>query len=349
MLAQTVIGQIKLEGIKRQADISILMSFQIARGFFLLDFADHHAVLGVPVDAEPQVIRKRYLKIARRLHPDSCASESEADKRHASEFLSKLVNPAWEKLSQEKDRVEYDLLLKLKGKHAAQQSGLQLSSLGQELSTASNPDHFYRTSLKGLADKQYDHLDQVLEITGQISELNMVYLMRKDDQGGNATSGARAPIYTGSNLPDSSQSSVHPPATAAAQPRRESIADQYYRRAEGYAAKSNFAQAVLELRDALQLEPRNSQCHALLGMIYLRQKQITMAKVHLNKALEIEPQNQMALEWKDKLERFQAANSKAASASTNPKASAQKPSAKPGKPNDQSGGGLFGLFGGKKK
>lgn len=329
------------------------MSINIDRGLFLLDFTDFHAVLGVPVDADTQTIRKRYLKIARRLHPDSCASESETDKQRASEFLSKLVNPAWERLSQEKERTEYDLLLRLKGQQALQQSSnLELGALGKELTTASNPDHFYRSSLKNLTEKQFEHLDQTLDIIGQISELNMAFLMRKEGQGVATPINTGKTIYTGRNLPDSSQSTSNPGTVRSAPPpppRRESVSDQYYRRAEGYASKNNFAQAVLELRDALRLDPKNSQCHALLGELYLRQKQLTMAKIHFNKALELDPQNEMALQGKQKLEAPPPATVKGkknqSAAQKNPKTG--KPSSN-GKSGD-SGGGLFGLFGGKKK
>ncbi|MDX2230718.1 MAG: J domain-containing protein [Leptolyngbyaceae cyanobacterium bins.349] len=329
------------------------MSFQIERGLFVYDFMDHHAVLGVAIDADTQTIRKRYLKIARRLHPDSCASESENDKQRASEYLSKLVNPAWEKLSQEKERVDYDITLKMVAIKRAQQSEPNLGNLGKELLTANNPDHFYRASLKSLAEKQFDHLDQSLDIIGQISELNMVYLMRKD--GPRVGNEPRKTIYTGSNLPDSSQSPTQPNAirTPAPPPQRESVTDQYCRRAEGYAAKNNFAQAVLELRDALQMDPRNSRCHALLGNIYLKQNQATMARIHFDKALEIEPQNEMALAGKQTLESQKTVGkpptSTAPAAKPGAKAPAQKPNPKSNKPNDQSGGGLFGLFGGKKK
>jgi curved DNA-binding protein CbpA len=330
------------------------MSFQIERGLFVYDFTDHHAVLGVPIDADTQTIRKRYLKIARRLHPDSCSSESEQDKQRASEFLSKLVNPSWEKLSQEKDRVDYDITLKMVATKRAQQSESGLGNLGKELLTASNPDHFYRASLKSLAEKQFEHLDQSLDIIGQLSELNMVYLMRKDGQS--TSSEPRKTIYTGSNLPDSSQSPARPNATRTAAPpppQRETVTDQYCRRAEGYAAKGNFAQAVLELRDALQMDPRNSRGHALLGNIYLKQNQATMARIHFDKALEIEPQNEMAIAGKQHLESQKTAGKSASStgqtAKSAAKAPAQKSNPKSNKPNDPSGGGLFGLFGGKKK
>ncbi|MBD2018676.1 J domain-containing protein [Leptolyngbya sp. FACHB-36] len=326
------------------------MSFQIDRGLFRLDFTDHHAILGVPVEADLKDIRKRYLKIARRLHPDSFATEGEQDKHRANELLSKLVNPAWEKLSQERDRTEYTLLLKLKGQQAhLQQGSIELGgSLAKQLMTASNLDHFYLTSLKGLADRQYDQLDQALEMIAQISELNLVYLMRKEGSNAPTEVASRRTIFTGSNIPDSSQA---PARTAAPPPpqqtRRESLADQYYRRAEEYAAKNNLAQATLELREALQVDSNHSRCHSLLGMIYLRQNQTTMAKIHFNQALKFDPENEMAIAGKQRLGSAQGSDTKATGktgAAANPKSTP-----KSNNPNDKSGGGLFGLFGGKKK
>lgn len=231
-----------------------------------------------------------------------------------------------------------------------------LGNLGKELLTASNPDHFYRASLKSLAEKQFEHLDQSLDIIGQISELNMIYLVRKEGQT-STSSASKTSIYTGSNLPDSSQSSVKPnaPKTAPPPPPRDNVTDQYCRRAEGYAAKNNFAQAVLELRDALQMDPKNVRCHALLGEIYLRQNQATMARIHFDKALEVDPQNEMALVGKQRLEAQKSGKATPTStqqtSGSTAKPVAQKSASKPksSKPNDEAGGGLFGLFGGKKK
>ncbi|MBW4470320.1 MAG: J domain-containing protein [Stenomitos rutilans HA7619-LM2] len=321
------------------------MSFQIARGLFLLDFIDHHAILGVPVDAEIKDIRKRYLKIARRLHPDSASSETEASRLQASDLLSKLVNPAWEKLSQERDRSEYMIVLKLKGQQALRQQGeLVLGPLAKQLSTSTNPDHFYINSLKDLAAQQYELLDQTLELTAQISELNLVYLMRKE---------AKGELQTGEKKSSPPQSSEAMPPTARSQapvaappPVRESQADQYYRRAEGFVAKNNFAQAILELREALQADPNNSRCHSLMGMIYLKQNQGTMAKIHFNKALQLNPQDTMAHEGIQRLEQAQKPASKTTGSTAKPGAP-KETSGK--KPDDKAGGGLFGLFGGKKK
>ena len=318
------------------------MSFQIERGLFLLDFTDHHAILGVPVDAEIKDIRKRYLKIARLLHPDSAASASEEARQRASDFLSKLVNPAWEKLSQERDRSEYMLVLKLKGQQALRQQGdLVLGNLAKQLVASTNPDHFYATSLKDVAEKQYAQLDQTLELTAQLSELNLVYLMHKESKGELKPMQKKSPTPNATQPREASTPTPAPPPEA-----RESPADQYYRRAAAYLAKNNFAQATLELRDGLQADPNNSRCHSLMGTIYLKQNQGTMAKIHFNKALQLNPQDTMAFEGKRQLEQTQKPAGKSTDAGGKA-ASSKATSAK--KPDDKAGGGLFGLFGGKKK
>ena len=98
-------------------------------GLFKLDFEDHHAVLGLPITADAKVVRKRYLAIARRLHPDSLSGLSEDDAQQASDLLSKWVNPAYEALSQEKISAEHQIILKLKGQ------GLKQSATPPEVSS----------------------------------------------------------------------------------------------------------------------------------------------------------------------------------------------------------------------
>jgi tetratricopeptide (TPR) repeat protein len=232
------------------------------------------------------------------------------------------------------------LVLKLKGQQASRQLGnLELSNLAKQLSTSTNPDHFYITALKDLVEKQYEQLDQTLELTAQLSELNLVYLMRKEAKG-ELNLGEKKKIRPAPEPPRSQDSAPSPP------PPRESQADQYYRRAESYVAKNNFAQATLELRDALQADPNNSRCHSLMGMIYLKQNQGTMARIHFNKALQLNPQDTMAHEGRQRLEQAQKLANKI-DGSAAKTATAKNTPAK--KPDDKAGGGLFGLFGGKKK
>jgi curved DNA-binding protein CbpA len=325
------------------------MSLKIEQGLFNLDFTDYHAILGVSVDAEIKDIRKRYLGIARRLHPDSAALEGPTERQLAAEYLSKLVNPAYEKLSQEKNYAEYNVLLRLKGQQALKQQDTVVltSDSARRVASASDIENAYRAALRDLAEKQYQHLETTLDLTGQISELNLVYLMRKEGRGDSAP--ARRPTATAQSAPAGSAAASKPAApTAPAPASRETLVAAYLRRAEGFENKQDFPRAILELRDALKMDPTNSTCHSRLGVIYLKTNQATMAKIHFNKALELNPQDAVALEGKRRLEGPTAAK---------PDPKGGKPSGKPtggrpapgGKSDPKSGGGLFGLFGNKKK
>lgn len=333
------------------------MSFNIERGLFKFDFLDHHAVLGIPVNADVKEVRKRYLKIARNLHPDTIKGASEAEKKLANQLLSKLVNPAYEQLSQ--NNRDYAVNLGHLGRRlAGEKSKVPLTSdAAQKLSTAGlNLDNSYKNLVQNLATKQYDSLDKVLDNIAQISELNMVYLMLcggKFGPGAVANNkqplghqSAKAPVdKAGSsqpspgNSPNQAQNSKGTPLADSGLSR----VTEYIRRAEGYMAKQNFAGAVLELREALKLDQNNSRTHTLMGVAYLKQNQATMAKVHINKALQLNPKDELALRGKKHLDGLAQKSNPGGKPPATAKPEQNKPSDKPG-------GGLFGgLFGGKKK
>lgn len=341
------------------------MSFNLESGLFGLGCSDYHAVLGVPVDADPKDIRKKYLLLAQRLHPDSSGRNSEGDRKRAAEFLSKLVNPAYEELSKEKKFNEHLVVLKLKGQQALNQQETILLQSDEARSLASaygDLDSAYRQAVKRLAEEQYTHLDKTEEITGQISELNLVYLMRKAGKGEFPVPAATSPASpTTTHSPHNTATTPSPAAgarpapapqpSAKAPPSRESVLASYLRRAEEFETKQDYPNAVKELRDALQIAPKNGSIHSRLGVVYLRANQPTMAKIHFRKALELNPKDAAAEEGLRRVDpTFAAANAQAAKA--DPKAAKPSPGkpaskGKPGKP--ESGGGLFGLFGGKKK
>jgi curved DNA-binding protein CbpA len=320
------------------------MSFKIEQGLFNLDFVDYHAILGVPVDAEIKDIRKRYLGIARRLHPDSGTADTEADRQRAAEYLSKLVNPAYEKLAQEKNYTEYIVLLRLKGQQALkqQETVVLTSDSARQVAAAGDFENTYKAALRELSDKQYQQLDKSLEIIGLISELNLVYLMRKESRG-EAVGQVRKPAPDATSKPTRSTAAPKAPA-AAAPPSRETLIAAYLRRAQEFETKQDFPRAILELRDALKMDPTNSTCHSRLGVIYLKTNQATMAKIHFNKALELNPQDAVALEGKRRVE-----GPNAKSAASKPDAKGGKSASKGGQSDTKGGGGLFGLFGNKKK
>lgn len=306
------------------------MSFEMTQGLFKFDFTDQHAILGVPMDAEFNDIRKQYMKIVRRLHSDTCPFEEQADKDWANQFLSKVVNPAYNKFSKEGDRKEYNLLLTAIGKRAAKepQKPQVESAIAKQLATAGNWEELYKTEVKKLSAKQYESVEQALEVINQISELNMVYLLRKENVM--IATGGGTPKPPTSAKPESKTVS---PATSVAPPpppKKDSEMDKYCRRAQGFMDSKNFAKAILELREAKKCEPKNSKCQAMLAMCYFQQGQATMAKIEMKNALASNPEEPMALEVKKKLE---------------------QPA--PTKKGDDKPGGLFAsfanLFGGKKK
>jgi curved DNA-binding protein CbpA len=317
------------------------MSFRIERGLFKFDFIDHHAVLCIPVDADVKEIRKRYLKIARQLHPDSCASASAEEKQLASDLLSKLVNPAYEKLSQERNRSEYILVLSQMGKRLVQESAsVDLGTdAARQLAGTPNVEQLYRTAIAKISETQYDSLSKTIQIIAYVSELNLVYLMRT---AGKKFAPSQEPTINSENNTVIQRGNTQTATPAAAANKEDASVVQYLRRAQELMSKNQFAPARIELQDAIKLAPNNSRCHSLIGVVYLKQNQTTMAKVHFDRALQLDPKDETALEGKRKIEQHLGQKTGV----TKPVASSNA-----GKQPDKSGGGgLFGgLFGGKKK
>ncbi|MBW4633690.1 MAG: J domain-containing protein [Iphinoe sp. HA4291-MV1] len=310
------------------------MSFKFNRGLFKCDFIDHHAVLCVPVDADVKEIRKSYLKIARRLHPDSSAAQGDAEKQLANELLSKLVNPAYETLSHEKNRTEHIFVLSQMGKRLVQESvSVELpTDVAKQLADAPNYEHVYKNAIAKIAETQYDSLQEVQHTTALVSELNLVYIMRSAGKIFAAASSPELLPEIPTNAPVVNAATVAPPPLTQ---RKDSVVLQYIRRAQELIAKNQLAQARVELQDALKLEPNNSRCHSLIGVVYLKQNLTTTAKVHFNRALQLDPKDHIALAGRHKIEQMTGQN---------------KSAAKHTATSHTGGGGLFGgLFGGKKK
>jgi tetratricopeptide (TPR) repeat protein len=308
----------------------------LTQGLFKLEIADHHAVLGVPLDADTKQVRKRYLAIARKLHPDSLRSASEDQKQQAGELLSKFVNPAYETLTQEKSAMEHTVLLKLKGQQLQQQPALLSVSEAQAqgLSSSHNLDHDYSTAVKALATEQYESLDNVMAVIGRLSELNAVYVMRKGGAGAPAAPAVSSPASSTAT----SDTAAEQPAPAANHPRRrrELVIESYLNRAKEFEYKRAFDRAITELREAVKNYPDSALCHSHLANAYLKAGQSKMASIHCKRALELDANDTVGNEVQKKLD----AQAKRTSRSAAPKQSKPK----------EGGGGLFGgLFGGKKR
>ena len=326
---------------------------------------DHHAVLGFSLAAETKQVRKRYLKVARKLHPDSLREASEEERQLASELLSKQVNPAYEVLSQEKSAKEHKILLKMKQKQlSANRSLVALTSdVAKALLTENDLEASYTQSHEKLTATQFSDLTKVDNIIGQISELNAVYLMRK--QQGDTTAGttaAQAQPSGGTTAGSANGSNNEGSATAASgavqrttpkPSHRATIIQSYLKRAKEFESQRDYSRGILELREAIASHPKNAACHAYLSSLYLKSGQATLAKIHAKQALVFDPENETARTVQSSLgTQANKTAGKTANKTAGKATNAKKQAANSkGKANgSKKGGGLLsGLFGGKKR
>ncbi|MEL7360062.1 MAG: DnaJ domain-containing protein [Cyanobacteria bacterium J06560_6] len=315
------------------------------KGLFQLDMTDHHAVLGFSLAAAPKQVRKRYLKVARQLHPDSLREASDEQRKLASELLSKRVNPAYETLTQDKLAKEHKILLKMKQQQLSANPSLVTidSDIAKGLLDAKDVETAYEVALKEITASQFNNLSQVDTVIDQISELNAVYLMCK--QPADKTSASQSNTVAASQT--ASQTATQAKATdrRAVVPKRShssTIIQSYLRRAEEFASQQDYSRGILELREAIASHPKNARCHAELANLYHKSGQATLARIHAKQALVFDPDNQTAKAVQARLEK---ANGK--QKANGPKKAKNAKGAKKGK--EKGGGLLSGLFGGKKR
>lgn len=313
----------------------------IQQGLFQFDLTDYHAILGVPIDADAKQIRKRYLKIARKLHPDSFRTGTDEDRRKANELLSKFVNPAYEVLTQEKQMTEHLVVLRMRGQQLSRdRSAVKLETdAARGLLNSNDATPMYTNTLQQLAEDQYESLEGVSEITGKISELNLAYIVSSAGRGtattaAQATAASAPPKAASPPAGQSAATAKTPPAPPSPKRQREVIMESYLNRAAEFALKKDYSRAILEMREGIKSHPTNPQFHSQLAQYYLQAGQAKMAKIHVKRAMELDPENSLANELDAKLEKA---------------APKQKSQAAAKNVSTKSKGGLFGLFGGRQK
>lgn len=279
-------------------------------GLFQFDLIDYHAILGVPIGTTPDIVRKRYLKVTRILFPDVRSLETQDEEDWADKLLSKFVNPAYENLFKNKSsRSDHLLVLEKIANQATQKKKPRIKSkTAQKFYQAASQGDLeltYQKYLHSLAKHEYEVLEKALERIAIISECNLVYLMLKTGKIANQTAttedvaNAKATLSQAETV---SQTEEQPEAkTLSEEEKKASFVEPYLRRGKQFIDKQDYKKAILELREGLQLDPKSCKAHTLLGLAYVKQGQLGMAKVHINKALQIDPKNEMALEGKQVL------------------------------------------------
>jgi curved DNA-binding protein CbpA len=311
--------------------------FPIPQGLFKYEVVDHHAILGAPLDADFPQIRKCYLKIAYQLHPDTCKAESEANKKRAAKYFSRLVNPAYEALSRDNSRTEHLLIATQTAKNlTGDVSKITLANADVRalFEAKNNLDLVYRKLINPLVPELYKDLEQVLAKVAHLSEINLIYLLLKSQSPTPQLIARSAASSSATVIQPFDASPASPSETPESAPEVPKLSSKElsFRRAQSYYDRGDYNEAIAQLRDVLKLDPKNSQAHCLLGMSYLKSNMLTMAKVHINTASELTPYNPQVVNAKRELEKSNTASHQKKTEDQNPK------------------GGLFGgLFGGKKK
>jgi len=259
--------------------------FEISQGIYQYNSHDYYAILGAPITANINQIRKSYLNIAKLLHPDSYNESRCVNlKSQATQYLAKLVNPAYTFLMAEKERAEYSTILKLLAKRIIKQ-GEKITPISDAAKNLLySPSLFnYERAVEAIASEQYQDLDKILERTGLISELNLIYILYQEGYQPEPKKVVSSQAETSFN-----KSKVGASPQSNNSPTKIKIA-------EAYVAKKQWMMAIKELREYLQIDNHHSYCHSLLGLAYMNQKLDGMAKVSFQQALQLNPQEPLAL------------------------------------------------------
>ncbi len=320
------------------------MTFAPFSSDWLKYLSDPFAVLGVSVLAEDVRVSKRYRNVAKILRPDISATTDPETGDLVTKLFGKLVNPAYEKVKQEKGRAETLALMRLRVRQMVKDKApAPQSEVARELSRKSlqEADIFYEQAIAHLAERQYQPLENFQNITQQLNELNLAYLKLKMG-GENIFIGERRTGVANTVEVATPQPSIDRSNRVS----QSDYADGCYKRAQEYMNKNAWSRAIVELKDALRMEPNKSDYHSLIGLAYIRQNIAPKAaKPHFQRALQINPNDQIAKYF---AARFGIQQDPSAHVSS-PKPESKKPESKKPeskKPDKKSKKGwFFGWFG----
>ncbi len=236
---------------------------------------------------EPTQIRKKFLKLAKILHPDVFGRTTE-EKESATKYFSKMVSPAYQLLNSDRERGEYLATLRMfaQGKKQKEETPTLSSEIAQKLYRIPH-EITYKQYVEEVAPKQYETLDSIMEYTATLSELNLVYLFTQNSISFSSGSSAAAP---------SGSQAANAEATPAAKPT-QSPALRNLNMTELFISKKQWTDALKELISAEKLDPNNAKVYALKGLVQMNQNAAAIAKASFQKALKLDPKEPTAVKY----------------------------------------------------
>ncbi|MFN5855636.1 MAG: DnaJ domain-containing protein [Pseudanabaenaceae cyanobacterium] len=285
-------------------------TFQIDRGLTLLGIPDHYAILGLSLTTNAGQIRKKFLQLAKVLHPD-VFGRTDAEKELATKYFSKMVSPAYQILNSDRQRGEYLATLRMVAKDAKQKGTVPplTAELAKKLYQMPH-EITYNQYIDQIAPQQYQSLNDILRYTADLSELNLAYVMTQNQLTfttgsssvsatiGQATPDAPSPSVAAANA--SSNTSANNAASAPPRPA-VSPAQRNLNMAELFVGKKQWADALKELTAAEKLDPNNAKIHTLKGTVQMNQNVPALAKASFQKALKLDPQDAVAQKYLQQL------------------------------------------------
>ncbi|MDJ0616319.1 MAG: DnaJ domain-containing protein [Calothrix sp. MO_192.B10] len=270
------------------------MSQTFLHSEWLQQLVDPYAVLGISVGADEHQILRRYRSLARQLHPDRYHRNNCPDHKLAQAIFTRLINPAYEQIKSIKNRRNTIEIIRTQVEAGNLWKGHTIKTpIAREMIELSSleADLFYEQAIASLASVQYKLLDRADQVTQQIRELNLVYLCLQRSVPLTEKSTALVPQV------NREPKRINLNQTAQSQSLQKNYAQRHYQRAIDYVKQSNWKLAVPELRDAIKLQPQQSDYHALLGLVHLKQGLTGMARVYMRQALKLNPEHRLALKY----------------------------------------------------
>ncbi|WP_017325777.1 J domain-containing protein [Synechococcus sp. PCC 7336] len=300
---------------------------------------DYYAVLGVPVTADSRLIRKGYILVAKQLHPDRYIDRPNL-RPTANWLFSKLISPASEVLNRERERVEYREVLRLRVKRLLKLPPAEIwpkSYLADSLLYADDLETVYHDTILKLAEHQYRDLDKALVCSGELSKINLAYLLL---EGGYKVAVPSTPLGT---LPPNAKPSPAPISSVPAAPRANRPAAQAsptpppsaptdaspapnsepaapapgqtrYLQAQQMLESGHYKEAIQYFKFAIAAAPQNPDYYLGRGTAYLKLKNTMRARQDFQKVLSLKPDNAKAKKYLDELASTNGNGKKTASA-----------------------------------
>jgi Tfp pilus assembly protein PilF len=265
---------------------------QFTRGLFAHKM-DYYAILGVPLTATDDQIKKAYRRIAMCLRSGFVTHAEDAGQ--AGQIFAQVVGPAREILYKPLDKRDYDTTLELLSRKLIRQEvTLDHLSLAKDeiriLQTSSDLDTCYPHLVETLAEDLYSSLNHLLTYQlNQLSEVNLAYLLLKH--------GLKvAPQPASYSVAAEDPTIPKPVINVSPRPDPSQAAAQHYQQAQRLIAQKQGSQALQQLQAAIGKDPNNTTYYLERARLYRQFNELDLARADYDQVIHLDGVNAEAMQ-----------------------------------------------------